>query len=559
MKHTYLLLITAFVLFIPSINLDASQAKKNDAKKLQSKSVTLAKKKRPIGKKKPSSPQTKGPSEIFATFWLGTSTNEDTPVAPKPPSQNTDKKSEQPNSSDQDDELSAESDSGTPVSPQNLTEQDLFEDPEIIDKKPTMDEIHQKEAIDFCRSEEDGMFSDEALAACLNQIFNQVSNKTTTPDKSATAKQEITDGLRKLLKKNENDLEKITKLTSDLLELDGAKGQLKKTAFLIEVKKILEQVEKRLRVGHLIINNENENVQLNEVDLRNYIKAGQDYNKQLIMIAGIELDFGLTNLERLDKIGARIDKKSLKPSKIGYEPLDFKKIIDQLTDRTNNDVKYGIVSDDGNDSDIDDETQTICKEYSPSWFFSDTVERALTLASKSTINKDKDTIVIRDLSFGLQELLRKNSARWKEIEQSTSTKSTDNEVQSEIIRLQNSSETQKNLELARFIIKTKIAGIQFDENGLLDLYASCQKNRDEETQDLERVMLLLQNRIQRTEEMCHDAQLKSLRPEDIDYDPIDTSRHAIFQSAMQSLPKLNAEASAKKSAKELTALSVMIL
>ena len=599
MKHTYLLLITTFVLFIPSINLDASQAKKNDAKKLQSKSVTLAKKKRPIGKKKPSSPQAKDLSknitaENLATLILGTATSEDTPP---PPFQNTDKKSEQPNSSDQDDELSAESDSGTPVSPQNLTEQDLFEDPEIIDKKLTMDEIHRE---GVCESEKDGKFSDGALVACLGQIFKG----PITPDKSATAKQkikqdlfeeleiiekqptmgeirqeeaidfckregdglilsgrvssalawaskqiitpeertaagkEMTDGLCELYSKNKENFEELKKLTTQ------ATSETLKTNTLISALKISEKIRKRLEASCIIVNNKT-GIQISENNLNDFNQLSQEYVFHIKTVFGIHFDFGKSNLFRKNKMRLRIQKKSLKPEDIGYEPLNLNSIIAQVTGISEDELaqtESDDIVDDGNDSEIDEETQAATDYYSYSWSFFNSIKRGLTYANQSAIDEKVFTTAKKEMTDSLQELIQRSNDNYDNAAAIDSIST----IQSLTKKMELSETVQRRLEAGRFIMKNR-GDVQLYERDLLDFNNICAISQEKDINALQQSFSFTQDRVKRADEMCTSVRAKSLRAEDIDYDPIDTSRHAIFQSAMQSFQ-----------AKELAVVSVII-
>jgi len=393
-----------------------------------------------------------------------------------------------------------------------------------------------EEAIAFCTKEE-GSYFDHKL---VSKALDWVSKETITSGENATAKEKMAYGLRDLINKNKNDLEEIIKLIFAHFELDDTQARLKTTKLLVETKKILEQVDQRVMVGNLIINNDT--VQLSELDLNNCIKAGEELAKQATIITGIESNFKLENMDRMDRIANRINEKSLDQSKIDYKPVDFKAIINQLTGKTNNGIQYGTVSNDGNDSDTDDETQTIRGSYSSSlWIGSDEVQDALICADQSTIAEGQDIAVGKAFSLGFQKLFEGNKIIRK-----------DDGCQSEITKLKNSDKAKNNLELLRFILKNRIDGIQFDEKDLQNFSASCQREITEETDDLiKTTMFFATKRAERIEAMRHNAHKKLLQP-DMDYKPLETKRSEIFTSAMQSFQELNdAAAKARSEKKEL--------
>ncbi len=482
MKQTSFFLIIAFMLFIPSINLDAMEN-----------------------------------STVFST------------------SLTTDPKI----FTISDNECSSESGLGSKpsVSSQNFApEQDVFEDSEsffIIEtdsnesenSSPVEMDAKLKEAIDFCRQEGDGFIFSSIVSHALNWALKQ----TITPEERTTARKEMAEGLCKLKDKNKNNFEELEKLTTEAI------SETLKTGALISALKILEKINKRLKASYGIIHNK-AGIQINEKDRNDFCEISKAYLHYRKTIFGIYFNFGKNNLFRKDQIRLRIQKKSLQAKNIDYEPLSLNLIITQVAGVSEDELTEAESSDTvGNDSDfeIDKETKIAADHYSSSWSsLFNPVKQGLAYACQLTIEPNLLTTAKKEMTDALQNLIQRSK---DDCENTKSTVITD-EIKSLIKRMRLSEKVQRKLEASRFILENN--NIQLDEKDLAEFNDTCTISQISETNTLKQFCALTQDRVKEVNEMCIRVRAKSFNSKKINYDSIGTSSKEIFTSAMQSFREL---------------------
>jgi len=154
-----------------------------------------------------------------------------------------------------------------------------------------------------------------------------------------TATKDMTDALRKLLTKNENDLKKYhDEKHTKLADLDETQIQLKQTECITSHLQLLEKNSQRTEAARFIIKNQsNPYIQLDELDLKAFHDACKIQENERISCLAASFSLGLHELERSNSMRSRTHKKSLKPEKIDYQPLDishktiFKAIMNKIT------------------------------------------------------------------------------------------------------------------------------------------------------------------------------------------------------------------------------------
>ncbi len=552
MKYSYFLLITASMLLIPATSLDAMKA--DTIENTQKPKPLPPKTRRFFKKPSKSESNTSQDPAIHSTVLATCSKTLVIPPPPPPPDQVAQdvlplkggsivNLESQPTTSQtieaQPNERASEhsdQDASKDSAFENSESCCLVESDSDISEDSDSDELDEyEEVIAFCN--DDRWFSSGPVSSALNWALKQ----TITPEERTTAVKEMTDGLRKLCDENKNNFEELKKL------MTTATLETLKTDILISALEISEKINKRLEAGSIIINNKAD-IQINEKDLNDFNQLSQEYIYHVKTIFGTQFDFGNNKLFRKDQMRRRIQKKSLQPDAISYKPLSLDSIIAQVTNTPEefDKIESECIEDDGNDSEIDEETQAATDHYSASWTFFTFVRKGLAHARQSTIDKNLATTAKKEMTDALQEKMKQIKDDYE------NTESTDNtdEVQSLIKEMKRAETVQRRLEAIRFIMKNK-SGVQLDEEDLSDFNNICRASQNRDLDVLKQSFTLTCDRVKKIDEMCSEVCEKSLQPEQINYASLPLGNLEIFNSSNELFNKLKAEAKANQ-LRELT-------
>ncbi len=394
-----------------------------------------------------------------------------------------------------------------------------------------------EKAIDFCKQEEGsffprGFFSHGPISLAIDWALKPIA-----PEEKTTAVKDMTDGLRKLTDTSKDDFEKLEKLATQTI------SETLKTDTLISAFKILEKIGKRLKVSNIIIHNK-DNIQISEDDLEDFINLAKGYRYHAVTIFGIHFDFGKNNLLRQDQIHHRIQEKSLQIRDNNFESLDLESIITQVTgipgyDHVDSDseidVDYGFEtnvdsdSDSDSDSEIDEETQVAVNRYSSLWTFfsSDPVKEGLIRANQQTIDENLSSTAKKEMTDSLYELIKRNKN--DDILISKTQSLTEEMVLSE--------KMQRRLEAMRFLLKNK-ANIGFDEDDLVKFSNTCKASQINDISILQQSFTRVQDEVKGANNMGESVHGKSFKLKGTDYKSMGMSPEEIFTIGRQSLEDL---------------------
>ncbi len=401
-------------------------------------------------------------------------------------------------------------------------------------------------AINFCKSEEGFLFFRGPISLAIDWALKPIA-----PEEKTTAVKDMTDGLRKLTDISKDDFEELTKLATQTI------SETLKTDTLISAFKILEKIYKRLKVSNIIIHNK-DNIQISEDDLKDFNELAKKYRYHAVTIFGIHFDFGKNNLLRQDQIHHRIQEKSLQNRDNDFESLDLESIITQVTgisgyNDIDSDSDSGIDVDYGSDSEpivnydydseIDEETQLAANNYSSSWTFfsSDPVKKGLIRASQPTIDGNLLSTAKKEMADGLCELIKKNEKDNTLI----------GETQSLTEEMKLSEKMQRRLEAMRFLLKNK-ADIRFNEDDLVTFSNICKACHNNDINILQQSFTRVQDEVEGVNNMGESVHRKSFKLKGTNYVSMDMSPEEIFTLGRESLEDLIKEDKASQEPQMVT-------